>query len=140
MKIELNEHEFKSNINSSSIEKHNEHFEKGKRAVAENAGLILGMVSLALALFNLPFGLFMNFSTEILSKLTEHGLQHWIFALFIVTAVVILHSIICGVISVVLFVKSKKRISDCVGFIVSIVSFVLCMVCLALNIVGIVAW
>lgn len=139
MKIEFNEHVFKSNTNSADAENRNE-LEKGKKAVAENAGLILGMVSLALALFNLPFGLFMNFSTEILSKLAEHGLQHWIFALFIVTAVVILQSIICGVISIVLFVKSKKRISDCVGFIVSIASFVICMVCLALNIVGIVAW
>ena len=140
MKVEFNGGDFNSNMNFTSAEIHTEAFERGRRIISENAGLILGILSFILALSNLPFGLFMNFSTEILSKFTEQGLGHWISVLFVVTVIVALLSVLCGVFSVVLFAKSDKKSSHCAGLVVAIISFVLCAVCLGLNIAGMVAW
>ena len=140
MKIEFEGSEFNTSINSSNQNASSTDLERGKKVLVENGSLILAAVSFILSIANLPFGLFMNFSTEILSKITDRGLEHWIFALFIVTAIVILLSVLCGVFSVVLFAKSNKKLSHCAGLVIAIISFVLCAVCLGLNIVGMVAW
>lgn len=140
MKIEFSGSEFNSNIKSNSAEFNTVNFETGRKLFRENGSLILGILSFILALSNLPFGLFMNFSTEILSKITEHGLEHWISVLFVTTAIAILFSILCGVFSIVLFAKSDKKASHCAGLIIAISSFVLCAICLGLNIAGMVAW
>ena len=140
MKIEFNESEFNSSINSGSAEIHSADFERGKRLLSENGSFILGIFALALALSNIPFGLFMNLSTEILGKLTEHGLEHWIFVLFTVMSLVLLFSVLLGVFSIVLFARSDKKPLHCAGLVLAIISFVLCALCLALNIVGLTAW
>ena len=140
MRMEFNGGDFSSNMNFGAAEIDTEACKKGKHLIRENAGLILGILSFILALSNLLFGLFMNYSTEILSKFTEQGLEHWISVLFVITVIVALLSVLCGVLAVVFFAKSDKKISDCVGFAVAIISFVLCAVCLGLNIVGMVAW
>ena len=82
----------------------------------------------------------MNFSTELLRKITEEGINNWIAALFVITVIVALLSLVCGVFAVVLFAKSNKNLSHCAGLVISIISFVLCAVCLVLNVVGMVAW
>ena len=140
MKVEFNGGDFNSNMNFGSAEIHTEVFERGRRVVSENASLLIGILSFLFALLNLPFGLFMNFSTEILSQITERGLGHWISVLFVITVILALLSVVCGVFAVILFAKSDKKIPHYAGLIIAIISFVLCAVCLGLNIAGMVAW
>ena len=140
MKIEFNGGEFNSNMDSAYVEMQTPDFEKGKQIFRENGSLILGIISFILALINLPFGLFMNYSTEILSKLTDSGLQHWITVLFVTAVIVISLSVICGVFAVVLFAKSDKKITHVAGLSIAIISFVLCFTCLGINIAGMAAW
>lgn len=140
MKIEFNGGEFNSNANFDSEKMYNASFEKGKSIIRANGSLLLAILSFVLALLNLPFGLFMNFSTELLRKITEEGINNWIAALFVITVIVALLSLVCGVFAVALFAKSNKSLSHCAGLVISIISFVLCAVCLVLNVVGMVAW
>lgn len=140
MKIEFNGNGFNASMNSNDSKTYSVSLEKERRILRENGSLIAAIFSFILAISNLPFGLFINFSTEILSKITERGLEHWIFVLFVVTVIVVLLSVLCGIFSIVLFVKSDKSTSHCVGLAISIVSFVLCALCLGLNIVGVVTW
>lgn len=140
MRIEINGSEFNSSINSDNTEVHTIDFQGGRNFLNENSCFFVSIISFVLAILNLPFGLFMNFSTEFLSRFTEHGLEHWIFALFIAVAIVILLSVLCGTFSIVLFAKSNKKLLHCAGLVIAIISFVLCAVCLGLNIAGMVAW
>ena len=140
MKIEFNQIEFSSIMNSDSDESSVFAFEGARKIFSENSSLILAVLSFIIALANLPFGLFMNFSTEALSKITEYGLEHWISALLVATAVMFSLSVICGVFSVVLFAKSDKKTSHFAGLVIAIVSFSLSAVCLGLNIAGLIAW
>ena len=138
--MNFNGYEFNSNIDSISAKRHSVDFEKGKKLISENGSLIFGVISIVLATINLPFGLFMNLSTEFLSKLAGAGINHWISALFVITSIVIILSILCGVFSIVLFSKTKRTSLNCVGLALAIISFVVCAVCLGLNIAGVVAW
>ena len=140
MKIAFNGGDFNPNMNFDFVKIHTEAFKRGRCVVSENAGLLLGILSFILAISNLLFGLFMNFSTEILSEFTEQGLGHWISVLFVITVTLALLSVLCGVFAVVLFAKSDKKPSHCAGLVVAIISFALCTVCLGLNIAGMVAW
>lgn len=140
MEMNFNGYEFNSNIDSHSAKRHSVDFENGKKILSENSSFVLGVISIVLAIMNLPFGLFMNFSTEILSKLINNGLNHWIFVLFVVTGIITTLSVLCGVFSVVSFSKTKKKTLNCVGLALAIISFVVCAVCLALSILGIAAW
>ncbi len=140
MKIEFNGNGYNASMNSNDSKTYSVSLEKEKRILRENGRLITAIFSFIIAISNLSFGPSMNFSTEILSKITERGLEHWIFLLFIVTAIAVLLSVLCGIFSIVLFVTSDKSTSHCVGLAISIVSFVLCALCLGLNIAGIVTW
>ena len=140
MKMNFNGNEFNASINSSSAENHSFNFEKGKKLLSENSPLILAILSSVLAIINLPFGLFMNISTKVLSDLIGSSLPHWIFALFVVTSVIIALSILCGVFAIILFTKTKKVTLNYAGLVLAILSFILCAVCLGLSIAGIVAW
>ena len=140
MEMNFNGYEFNSNIDSHSAKRHSVDFENGKKILSENGSFILSVISVVLAVINLPFGLFMNLSTEILSKFINNGINHWIFALFVVTGIVITISVLCGVFSIVLFAKTKRTTLSCVGLALAIISFIVCAVCLTLSIVGIAAW
>lgn len=140
MKIEFNSGEFNANMNCDLNGINNIDLDSGKKVLQENSSLIFSVLSLLLALANLPFGLFMNLSTELLNNWTERGLEHWISVLLVATTVLTALSVICGVIAVVLFAKSEKRTTHYVGLSLAITSFVLCAVCLTLNIAGMIVW
>lgn len=140
MKIEFNQGEFNARINSGFDESGAFALEGVRKILNENSSLILGIVSFIIALANLSFGLFMNLSTEVLSKFAENGLEHWISVLFVTTVIMFLFSVLCGVFSIVLFAISNKKTSHFAGFAISIVSFSVCAVGLVLNIMGMVAW
>ncbi len=140
MKIEFDGSEFDSGMKCGHKELHSEGVEAGKRILGEYGGLVLGIISFVLAVSNLLFGLFMNFSTEILSKISGGGMEHWISVLIVSMAILIAFSVICGVFSIILFAKSDKRLLHVAGFVFAIISFTLCFVSIGLNIAGVIAW
>ena len=140
MEMNFNGKEFNSTINSNSTNNNSLDFENGKKVLIKNIPFVLGIISFALSFINLPFGLFMNFSTSFLNNLIGKGITHWIFALFVITGVIITLSILCGVFAIILFAKTNKTTLNYIGFTISIISFVMCALCLGLNIAGIAAW
>ncbi len=114
--------------------------EKGGAALKAQRTLILGIIAFIISLGNLPFGLFMNMSTEILSHFVGVGLPHWVFVLFAFSAIMLAISILCGVFSIISFAKSKRQMTDAIGMAMSIISFVISCTCILLNIVGLTAW
>ena len=140
MEMNFNGNEFSASINSSSEKRHSIDFENGKKIINENGSIVFSVIALVLSLINLPFGLFMNLSTVFLRTLTDGSINHWISVLLVTTSIVITLSILCGVVSIVLFSKAKKTTSSCIGLALAIISFVLCAVCLGLNIAGLAVW
>ena len=142
MRVEFNGKSFTADMDSNSSAKKSVEVEidTPKLLFSGSNTLICGIISLAISLCNLPFGLFMNISTEILSQYLGTGLPHWVFVLFALSSTMLTISGISGVFAIVNFAKSQKRIVDWAGFSLSVISFVLICLCFTLNIVGLVAW
>lgn len=96
MKIEFNASEFDPISNRSYEDIYSDGVEAGKKLFGEYGSLMLGVVSFILAISNLLFGLFMNFSTEILGKISDGGTEHWISVLIVAMSILIAISVICG--------------------------------------------
>lgn len=143
MKVEFNENGFSAEMDYEQPE---QNASLDIDAVAEkliiknNGALIFGIVALAIAIGNLPFGLFMNLSTKILAQHLGNGLPHWVSVLFALSAVTLALSLTSGVLSVVCFAKSKKRMTDTTGLVLAIISFAMVCFCFVMNVLGIVAW
>lgn len=140
MKMEFNDNNFFSNMSIQEDEETkdvNDNVEKIKLFLKNNLAFIFGSIAVIIALCNLPFGLFMNFSTKILSEYLGNSLPHWVFVLSLVTLII---SIICGVSSIVCYPKSEKKITDSIGIALGILSFIIVCCCLLLNIFGICLW
>lgn len=139
MRVEFNGNNFSAEMNSSSVAPTVD-IEGGKKLFKNNRTLIFGIIALAITLGNLPFGLFMNLSTEILSSFVGVGLPHWVFVLFAFSAVMLAISLICGIFSIISFAKSEKSMLDSLGLAFTVISFVMFCLCISLNIVGLTAW
>lgn len=142
MRVEFNGKRFSADMDSNSSAKKSVEVEIDTAKVLFKGSntLICGIISLAISLCNLPFGLFMNISTEILSQYLDTGLPHWVFVLFALSSTTLALSGISGIFAIVNFAKSEKHMSDWAGFSLSILSFILICLCFILNIVGLFAW
>ena len=142
MRVEFNRNSFSADMdsNSSATTPINVEIDTAKNLFNSNGALILGIISLAISLCNIPLGIFISISTEVLIQYVGIGMPHWIMALFTLAIILLSASTIIGVFSIVSFSKSTKRVVDGIGLSLSIVSFVTALLCLILNIVGIVAW
>lgn len=142
MRVEFNGKSFTADMDSNSSAKKSVEVEidTTKLLFKGSNTLICGIISLAISLCNLPFGLFMNISTEILSQYLGTGLPHWVFVLFALSSTTLALSGISGVFAIVNFAKSQKHMVDWAGFSLSILSFILICLCFTLNIVGLFAW
>lgn len=142
MKVEFNGNVFSAEMDDLSRD--NSSFDVGidveKMIFRNNGALMLGILAFVISLCNLPFGLFMNFSTKILAEYLGSGLPHWVSVLFAFSSVTLALSLTSGVFSVVCFAKSSKRMVDTTGLVFSIISFVMVCFCLIMNILGIVVW
>lgn len=141
MKVEFNGNTFSAEMDSNiQDDSANVGFDIEKLMLKSNGALVFGLLSLVISLCNMPFGLFMNFSTKILAEYLGSGLPHWVSVLFAFSSVTLALSLTSGVFSVVCFAKSTKRMADTAGLILSIISFVMVCFCFVMNILGIVAW
>lgn len=140
MKIEFNSVGINSNSNSPLDDLGGFNFALSSKILRENGSLILAIISALLAFLNLPFGLFMNLSTEILNRLTEHGSHHWLVVLFVVSFVIALLSVLLGIFSIVMFVRSEKNTVQYIALSLSISAFVISSVCIALDIYSLLSW
>ena len=99
--------------------------------------LFFGLIALVVAMINLPFGIFMNLSTEAITKIFESSASQWIAVLCVISCVIICASITLGILSICYFSKSKKNSNDVVGLAVAIFSFAICVIGVVLNIAGV---
>lgn len=141
MKVEFNGNTFSAEMDSNiQDDSANVGFDIEKLMLKSNGAFVFGLLSLVISLCNMPFGLFMNFSTKILAEYLGSGLPHWVSVLFAFSSVTLALSLVSGVFSVVCFAKSTRRMVDTTGLIFSIISFVMVCFCFVMNILGIVAW
>ena len=140
MKVEFNMNSFSSGVNRDGFagETLGTEFEKG--FIKSKMPLIFGAIALFTSVINLPFGMFINLSTEFLQRVHSNGVPHWLSVMLVFSALIIALSIASAVICTVLFAKSKKATTDIAGLIMSILSFVTSAICITLNILGITLW
>ena len=138
MKIEFNGNGFCAEANLAT-DKHNTSPVASGMSFMKHSCLLFSFAAFIFALTLLPFGLFVNVSTDLLRKLTEFPISHYITVLCIVSFIIAAISMICGVLSAILFFKSQKRTSDITGMIMSVFSFVLCICNIVFGIVGLFA-
>ena len=103
----------------------------------DNKVIVLGVLALFIALLNLPYGLFTNFATEFVREVYASGVGYWLTVMLILSSVMILTSIALAVFATVIFATKEKRSLDILGFIFSILSYVVSACCIVLNIISI---
>lgn len=111
-----------------------------ERLMKNNKAMLFGILALFIAFVNLPFGIFMNFSTEFLTKIFNANVTHWVSYLFLISVSIFAASILCGVFSIVFFTKSQKKFSDAMGLTFSVFSFIISTTGLILSILGLCAF
>ena len=139
MKMEFNTNGFSATMRDNN-EEHSSQSNSFPNLIKDKKSFLLGLAAIVISVFNLPFGLFMNFSTRLLEVILETGLMHWIIVLCVFSVLMIAVAILCGVLSIVSYTKSEKTSVDMLGLVLSIFSFAVGAVCLVLNIIGITVW
>lgn len=140
MKIEWNENGFSAKIENEATPAPQSQMKTAWTFLQENGAAILGSIAFISALVNLVFGLFLNFSTDIISSFGEHSATHWMVVLLIFSIILLLLSVLSGIFSIICYVKSRKKVFDHIGLILAIVSFVVGFAGLILNIIGLIVW
>ncbi len=139
MKIRWDENGFSANINGESPQVA-QAGATGLGLLQENGVLVLGAIAFVGSMINLLFGLFLNFSTDALAFFAENKAAHWMVVFLIFSIVLFMLSILSGIFSTILYVKSKKKMLDMVGLILAILAFVVGLSSLILNIIALIAW
>ena len=138
MKIEINGNTFASTDACDCPPKHLD--AAATTFLKKNLCLVFGIIALFISVMLLPMGFLMNVSIDVLNALLAENLFHYITVYVSLLSIVGVISIICAVISIVFFAKSKKATSDIVGLLLAILSFVLCAVALVLLILSLLVW
>ena len=108
MKIEFNKNGFSAEMNSLNETSCNEKVSSFKFNIQENKVLLFGILAFIISVITLPFTLLLNFNFDILQQIFNTSIQHWITILFIVSTVMILLSLVCGIFSISLYKKTQK--------------------------------
>lgn len=142
MKVEFHENGFHANINENENTSVclRESSLMLKEGIKRSAPLLLAIFALVISVTLLPFGLFMNIGTDLFAELLGQSLTHWITVLLVISLIMIAVSVICGTFAIVLAVKSKKPGTAGIVVALSVLSFVICAICLILNILGFFLW
>ncbi len=139
MKIEWNENGFSASMNDEPSHVRVE-TASGWELLRENGTLILGSIAVMSSILNLLFGLFLNFSTDIIAYFMEHAAEHWMVVLLIFSIILFSMAVLSGIFSIIHYTKSKKKTLDVIGLVLSILAFVVGFSGLVLNIVAIIVW
>ena len=102
--------------------------------------LIFGILAMVFAFIQIPFGFFINVSTDLLREALGNNLYHYLFMLSMFVLIALLLSVTCAVISIITYKKSAKHNVDTVGLVFSIMSLTLCVIGLVFNIAGMFLW
>ena len=140
MKIEFNNNGFSANINEDPKGVTVEQSFEYKQILNKYCVLIFAVVAILFATINLAFGLFINFSTKMMSEGLGTAISHWTVVLLVLSITLFLFSVVCGIASLVCFVKSMRKTIDYIGFMVAIVSFIIAVIGIVLNIIGLIVW
>lgn len=140
MKVEFKQNGFSADMNCDFEPTPNDRGKEFKLPLKYSKALILGIIAVIISMANLPFGLFINLSADIMGVFLDRAITHWIIVLFILSVITLTVSVLCGVFSVISYARSKKRSLDNIGLILSILSFAVSATCLVLNAVGFILW
>ncbi len=140
MKIEWNENGFSAKIENEVTPTPQSQMKTAWSYLQENGAAILGSIAFISALVNLIFGLFLNFSTDILTSLGGDSATHWMVVLLVFSIILLSLSVLSGIFSIICYVKSRKKVFDHIGLILAIISFVVGFAGLILNIIGLIVW
>lgn len=140
MKVEFNKNSFSANLTKENeIDLINQHLCENEW-MKRNKSMLFGILALVVSFATLPFSIFMNLSTEFLTKVFSTSVTHWIIFLFIISTLIIDLSILFGIFSIVFFAKSKKKPSEAIGLSFVIFSFIINVTGLILSIFALSAW
>lgn len=141
MKFESDERNFSLNINSFGESERKNEFESAGKLIKENKSLFLSIIAIAVALANLAFGLFINFSSRILTNVWESAENyHFIVVMLVIAVVMTVASVTLGILALVYYRKSEKSSLDKAAVFTAILSFVLSGAALSFNFLGLFVW
>ncbi len=136
MKTEVNEAHSSTQTNGIPLRQESNLLFQGQNLAKKGLGLILGAISIFIAMTLIPLTLFINISTDALRNILQNNLIHYQALLCSIACITASISVTCGIFSAVLFAKSKKQLHDVGGLILSILAFVVCSVALSLIVLG----
>ena len=137
MKVEFNNGFISATMSDSDISSPTQSEKCISAFVRVNKAIILGAIALFIALVSLPFGLFINFSTELVCQIYASGVGYWLTVMLIFSLVTVSISISCAVFAIIIFARKEKTTYDTLGFFFSVISLAVSVSSIILNIVGI---
>ena len=140
MKFESDEKNFSLNMNSFPDMGRAREFQKAGTLIKKNQSLFFSIISIAVALSNIAFGLFINLSNKLLSNVWESNNYHFIVVMLIVSLVMSVVSVTLGILALVYYHKSPRHSLDKVAVFVAVLSFILSITALVLDFVGLLIW
>lgn len=140
MKMEFNSNNFSANMSLDSEPECRQGFCDVKAVIRDNKPLFFAIIAFAVALANLPFGLIINLSSEIIGEILNESAVHFTVLLVSISAIISVVSVSIGAFAVATYFGSKKSAKDKAGLFVSVFSFAVNVLCLLLVVLGLVAW
>ena len=139
MKIDFKDNTFSASMNEEAPIIEISHV-PSLHFLKNNKPLFFGVLAFLISLINIPFGIFMNLSTEFLIKIFEVNASHWISVLFVFSACIITASLTFSILALVCYPKSKKAAYDKIGIAISILTFAICAIGITFSILGLCTW
>ena len=107
----------------------------GVNLIKKNKSLVLGSLSLIISFFLLPFCLLLTVGNDLLGSISGEYSNLFIIVILSICAVMIALSIILGSFSIAHYKKTKSNGTSGIGSALSILSFIVCAICITINII-----
>lgn len=107
----------------------------GVDSIKKNKSLVLGILSLIISFFLLPFCLLLSVGKDFLGSISGEYTNLFIIVILSIFAVMIALSIILGSFSIACYKKTKSNETSGIGSALSVLSFIVCAICITLIII-----
>ena len=107
----------------------------GADSIKKNKSLVLGILSLIISFFLLPFCLLLSVGNDLLGRISGEYAKLFIIVVLSICAAMMALSIILGSFSIAHYKKTKANGASGMGSALSLLSFIVCAICITLNII-----
>ena len=140
MKVQFNGNGFSAEMENESEQKKRDGFCDFKAIISYSKPLFFAAIAFVLALANLPFGLIINFSSELFMEAFDESAIHLTVLLVSISSIINVISLFSGAFAVSSYFYSERASKDKVGLFFSIFSIAVNVLWILLIVLGLVAW